>query len=181
MCDGDNAHAALFSLVHNDVPNLCLCDNVQHGAYLVADEKIGAAHKRAGNAEALQFTAGKLAGVAVQPFLFYAEGGQHVLTELAALFKHAAQLPAGIDCLFGVLINKLYRANAFLGQGCAVEKHLTRFRPQITCHYHGKRTFAVAAGGEKSHNLAAFYGEILIFQNEGGFLVIAEVYILCLK
>ena len=116
MGHGNYAHIPFLCLGEDLVPYLRLSDNVQHGAYLVADEKIGAAHKRAGNAEALQFTAGKLAGVAIQPFLLYAEGGQHVLTELAAFFEHAAQLPAGIYGLFRVLIDKLHGAYTLIRQ-----------------------------------------------------------------
>jgi len=167
MGHGDHAHVPFLCLGQDLVPYLRLSDNIKHGAYLVADEEISAAHKCAGNAEALQLAAGKLAGVAVQPLLLYAEGGQHVLTKPAAFLKNAAQLPMGFFCFFRVLIDKLYGAYALLGQGRAVQQNGAVFGAQIARHYHSQRALTVAAGGEKSHDFAALYGKILIFQYEG--------------
>lgn len=124
MRDNNDSHIALSCLVADPVPDLRLCDDIEHRTDLIADQKRRACHQGSRHTKTLQLPAGQLPWKPLQPFLLNAIRSQHVLLYLAALLQHLPKPPAGIDRILGMLTDQLYWTDTFLWQWHSVQQDL---------------------------------------------------------
>ena len=178
---GDEPHVPPGRLRQDHLPDLGLGDHVQHGADLVADQEVRAAHQGPGHAEALELPPGQLPGEPVQPGPLNAEGVQHVLPQLPALLQHLPQPPPGVDGLLRVLVDQLYRADPLPGQGTAVQEDLPLRGLEVPRQQQGQGGLAIAAGGEERHPLPPLHRQAHVPQDPGPPAVVAEAHMVCLK
>lgn len=162
VADYDHSNFALFGFIHKEMPDLTLCDEIQHGADLIRQKELCPLSQRSCNTKPLHFSPGQLCRKTVHPVCLNAKSFDKVRRYVIPLLKHRSHSQPGINGLFRMLPDQLNRTvGAIEIKRLSVQQNLSAVRLLISRQYFTEGCFSKSAWRHKPYPLCT-----LCFQTE---------------
>lgn len=176
MADHNDADGPALANVQKRVPNLRLCNGIQHGGHLVGNNISGIRMERANDAKTLLLASRQLKRPAVQPLLTDFKSLENFWGGGIGFVQNILHPPLWIDRLFRMLINQLHRAKSAPRKRLPVQHYAAGARRNITGEHSGQRGFAASAVARQSQYFTRYNRDVYVLQYPVIFpIIIAQI------
>ena len=172
MAHRNHPHLPALQFLQDKIPDLSLCNKVQHRRHLVRDQKLRPSPQRSRNTESLKLAAGDLHWEPVFPIVPDPKSRLDpcplagILKGPVAFLQNRTQPSLRIHREFRMLPYHLHRAVATkLKNRHPVHKNLPRIRPLVPRQNLAERRLPVSAGRHDPHTLSGFHRKVHMIQD----------------